>query len=101
MIGTTGGAALFMVNILLSGALGIGAGGLMCLLLRGPWRLRTAAIDAILAAVAAVVGAFVISAMDNTKGVWESRVSWILAAAVTTVIVRHIIVRIVRPSVTT
>ena len=54
MIGTTGAAVLFLINLLLAGALGMVAGGLTSLALRRPWGIKLAFMDAILAAFVAV-----------------------------------------------
>jgi hypothetical protein len=91
MIGTAGATILFSINVLFASLLGIGAGGLICLMLRRPWGLKEALIDAALASVVAVAAAYVVSAIESARGVWESRVALILAIAVTSVVVRHLI----------
>lgn len=91
MIGTTGASVLFLINVIFAGVLGIGAGGLTCLVLRRSWGVKDALIDALLAAVVAVTAAYLISAIETARGVWESRVALILAIAVGSVVVRHLI----------
>lgn len=91
MIGTTGATVLFSINVLFASVLGIAAGRLTCLTLRRSWDLKEAIIDAVLAAVVAVVAAYSVAAIESARGVWESRVALILAVAVASVVVRHVI----------
>jgi hypothetical protein len=91
MIGTTGATVLFLISILFASVLGIGAGGLTCLVLHRSWGLKAALIDAVLAAVVAVTAAYAVAAIESTRGVWESRVTLILAIAVASVVVRHLL----------
>jgi hypothetical protein len=91
MIGTTGAGLLFVVNILFASVLGVGAGGFTCLLLRRSWSLKAVVIDAMLGALVALLAAYVISAVETARGVWESRVTLMLAVAVASVIGRHIL----------
>lgn len=98
MIGTTSATVLFLVNVILAGVLGICAGGLICLVLRRPWSLKAALVDAVLAAVVAVISAYVVSAIDNTRGVLGSRVGLILAIAAASVVMKHLMRLAVRSS---
>jgi hypothetical protein len=91
MIGTRGAAVLLLVNIIFAGVLGLGAGGLMCLVLRRPWRVKVALIDAVLGAVAAVIAAYVVSSIDNARGVLDSRVGLVLVIAACSVVLRHLL----------
>jgi hypothetical protein len=94
MIGTTGATVLFVlfiVNIFFASVLGVGAGGLTCFVLRRPWGLKAAVIDAVLAAVVAVVAAYVVSAIEIRRGVWESRVTLVLVIAPASVVLRHVV----------
>lgn len=91
MVPTSAATVMFLVNVLFASALGIGAGGLTCLVLRRPWGVKAALIDAVLAAVVAVIAAYVVSAIDNARGVWESRVALVLVIGVGSVVVRHVI----------
>jgi hypothetical protein len=91
MIGTTSATVLFLLNVLFASVLGVGAGGITCLVLRRPWGVKDFLIDAALAAVVAVIAAYVVSAVEATRGIWESRVALILAIAVASVVVRHLI----------
>lgn len=97
MIGTTGATLLFIADIVFATLLGIGAGGLTCLVLRRPWGLKAALIDAVLAAVVTVIAAYVVSAIDNARGVWESRVTLVLSIAAGSVVLRHLL-RLALPS---
>jgi hypothetical protein len=90
MIGTSGATVLFVVNVLFASVLGVGAGGLTCFLLRRPWGFKDALIDAVLAAVVAIVAAYLVSAIENARGVWESRVALILAIAAASIVIRHL-----------
>jgi hypothetical protein len=98
LIGTTGAAILFIVNICFASALGVGAGALICLLLRCRWDLKTAVIDAVIAAGVAVIAAYVVAAIEIARGVWESRVTLILAIAVGSVVLRHVLRPLLRSS---
>ena len=91
MVGTKGAAVLLVVNVLFASLLGIGAGGFTCLMLRRGWGVKTALIDAGLAAVMAMLAAYVVATVETSRGVWESRVTLILAIAVLSVIGRHIL----------
>ncbi len=91
MIGVTGGAILFSFNVFLACLLGIGISGLTCLVLRRSWGIKAALVDAVLAAVVAVASAYVISAIESARGIWESDVALILAIAGASVLVRHLI----------
>jgi hypothetical protein len=91
MIGTTGATMLFIINIVFAGVLGIGAGGLACLVLRQPWGVREALLDAILAAGVALIAAYVLAAMEASRGVWGSLVGLVLAIAAASVVARHLI----------
>jgi hypothetical protein len=98
MIGTNGATVLFVVNVLFAAVLGVCVGGLACLVVHQPWRLKVAVVDATLAAVAAVVAANVVSAIEVARGVWESRVAMILAIAVGCVIAKHVFGLLLRSS---
>jgi len=91
MIGTSGATMLFLVNIIFGGVLGIGAGGLTCLVLRRPWGLKTALFDAVLASVIGVIAAYMVAVIESARGVWESRVTVILAIAAGSVVLRHLL----------
>jgi hypothetical protein len=59
--------------------------------LRRPWGLKAAVIDAVFAAIVGVIAAYVVSAIEIARGVWESRVALILAIAVASVVIRHLV----------
>ena len=90
MIGTKGGAVLFVVNIIIAGVLGIGAGGLTCFVLRRSWTLRAAVLDVLLAMVVAVIAAYVLAAIEAARGVSASVAGLVLAIAAASVVVRHL-----------
>jgi len=96
MIGTGGATVLFVVNLLFASVLGVGAGGLTCFVLRRPWGFKAAVIDAVLAAVIAFIAAYVVSAIEVGRGVWESRVTLVLAIAAASVVLRHVVRRLLR-----
>lgn len=91
MIGTTGATVLFVINVLFASVLGIGAGGLTCLVLRRPWGIKNVLIDAPLAAAVAVGAVYVIAAIETARDVWESRVTLILIIAVASVVARYLL----------
>ena len=91
MIGTKGATVLFVVNVLFASILGIGAGGFTCLILRRNWGAKTALKDGVLAAVIAILAAYVVTVVESSRGVWDSRVTLILALAVLSVIGRHLL----------
>jgi hypothetical protein len=98
MIGTSGATVLLLVNVVFAGVLGIGAGGLTCFALHRPWSLKAALLEAVLAVVVAVIAAYAVSAIDNARGVLESRVGLVLAIAAASVVVRHLMRLAVRSS---
>jgi hypothetical protein len=91
MIGTTGATVLLIINIVLAGVLGIVTGGLMCLVLRQPWGLRTILLDAVVAAGVGFVAAYVLASIAAARGVWGSVVGLVLGIAAASVIVLHIV----------
>jgi hypothetical protein len=82
MVGTTGSAVLVIASILFASLLGLGAGGLICLVLRQPWGFKAAAIDGGVAAVVLLVGAFVEAEVEAARGIWDSHETLILFIAV-------------------
>ena len=98
MIGTTSGAVLLIVNLVLAAVLGVGAGGLTRLVLRRTWGLNSALLDGALAAIVAVIAAYAVSAIDNARGVLESRVGLVLAIAAASVVVVDLMRLAVRSS---
>ena len=61
------------------------------MVLRRPWGVKAAVIDAVLAAVVAVIAAYLVSAIDIARGVWESRVTLILAIATGSVVLKYVL----------
>ena len=90
MIWTAGAEAVMLVNLVLAGVLGIGAGGLTCLVLRRPWGVKTAFGDGVFAFVVAFISAYVLSMIEARRGVWTSVVGPVLAIAAASVVFRHI-----------
>jgi hypothetical protein len=90
MVPTGAATAMFLIYVFFASVLGIGVGGFTCLLLRQPWGLKAALIDAVLAAVVVIIAAYVVSAIDNARGVLESRIGVILAVAAASVLLRHL-----------
>jgi hypothetical protein len=97
MIGTTGATIVILIKILVACVLGIGAGCITRFALRRSWSLKEAFIDAVLVVVVAVTAAYVVDAIDISRGVWESRDGLILAIVIGSVIGRHLI-RVILPS---
>jgi hypothetical protein len=91
MIGTSGATVLFAVNVFFAGLLGIVAGSLTRLVRRRPWIFKDVVLDAIAAAVVAVIAAYLVSAIDNARGVWESRISLVFIISVGSVVIRNLI----------
>ncbi len=96
MIGTTGATVLMIANLIVATVLGMAAGGLACLILRTPWGLKIAVVDAAVAAATAIVSAFVITSIDAALGISQSRVALLMVVAVASVIVRHLLRRTLR-----
>ena len=90
MIGTTGATVLFLINMLIAGAVGMGVGRLACLALHQPWGGRAALTDAALSAAIAVAAAYVFGIVDSARHVWNSRVMLILAVAAGSVVVKYL-----------
>ncbi len=91
MVGTKSAAVLVVINVLFASILGIGAGGLTCLMLRRHWALRTALTDAGVAGLVSIVAAYAVSVVDTYRGVWQSRVKLMLLIAALSVIGRHVL----------
>jgi uncharacterized membrane protein len=89
MIGTTGATIVIVVKLLFACVLGMGAGGLTCLVLRLHWSLLHSLIDFVLTAVAAIATAYVVFLIDTPRNIWEPRDGLILAIAVGGVVLRH------------
>jgi hypothetical protein len=98
MIGTTGATILYLINVLLASVLGVGAGGLTCLILRLKWGVKAALIDAVLAAIVAVITAYVAATIETARGVWASNVTLVLVIAVISVVIRHLVQLALRPA---
>jgi hypothetical protein len=98
VIGTSGATVLFVVNLLFAGVLGVGAGRLTCSVLRRTWDLKMIVMDAVLAVVIAVIATYLVSTLDTARGIWESRVTLVLAIAAASVVLRHTARLLVRSS---
>jgi hypothetical protein len=68
MLGTSAGAGIFLGVVLLGTLLGVGAGGIAGLALRQHWSLEVAVKDAVLAAVAVVAAAYLLTAIEVARG---------------------------------
>jgi hypothetical protein len=91
MIGTTGGAILAAVSLVFAGLLGVGAGGFGCLVLRLRWSFKDAAIDAGVAALVFITGAFIDTTIASARGVWQSHEATILFVAANSAAARELI----------
>jgi len=97
MIGTTGATVLLIANLVFATLLGIGVGGLTCLVLRRRWGLRAAIIDAAIALVVGAIAAYAVAAIETARGVWGSSVTLVLSIAAGSVVVRHLLGVLSRP----
>lgn len=72
-----------IVYMIFAGFLGIGAGGLCCLVSRRPWSLKAAAIDAAVAIFALIAAQSIEMKIDVPRGNWEPRdtLNFLIAAA--------------------
>jgi hypothetical protein len=92
MIGTVTAAVIVLVNLVLAGVLGIGAGGLTCFVLRRRWSVKTAFVDGGFAFVVAFISAHVLSTILARLGIWwTSVVRPVLAIAAASVVARHLV----------
>jgi hypothetical protein len=91
MIGTVNAEVIALVNLVLAGVLGIGAGGLTSLVLRRRWSLKTAFVDGVFAFVVAFILAYVLSEILARLGIWTSLVEPVLAIAAASVVARHLV----------
>ena len=91
MIGTTGATVLAVISILFAGLLGLGVGGLTCLILRRPWSLKAAAIDSAVATVVFIAGALIDMAIGIACGILESHETLILFIAASSAAAREMI----------
>jgi hypothetical protein len=90
MVPTSAATAMFLMYVFFAAVLGIGVGGFACLLLRQSWGFKTTLIDAVLAAAVVIIAAYLVSAIDNARGVWESRIGLVLTLAAASVLLRHV-----------
>jgi hypothetical protein len=91
MIGTTGALVLVIVNVVLAGALGVGAGGLVSLILWRRWGVKTIAKDFLLAVAVYILAGSVIMQIEIAHGVWRSDVALTTEIAVGCVVVSHLL----------
>ena len=89
MIGTSGATVLFVVNVLFASVLGSELALLHASCCGGLGVQRCSHRCRACGGVA-VVAAYLVSAIENTRGVWESRVALILAIAAASVVIRHL-----------
>jgi hypothetical protein len=91
MLGTTGATIVCIVYLVFACVLGTVAGGLTCLALRRRWSPKDALIDAVLTGVVAFFSAYVEAEIDIARGVWGSNLTLILAVAIGSVVLRHLL----------
>ena len=77
--------------VMAAAVLGIGVGCLTSWLLKLGWRVTVAFTDAILAVGAALVWSWVIVAIDEANGVLQSRLTFVLAMASVSIVLRHLL----------
>jgi len=90
MIGTSGAIALVVINVVFASLLGIGAGALTRLVLHRSWRVKSVVLDAAIAAIMALVAAYVLATIEATRGTWGSVVGPVLAIAAASAVLRNL-----------
>jgi len=96
MMGARGADVLMVVYFVAASVLGIGAGGLACLVLRRPWGLKVALIDAVFAAVAGIIAAYVMFVIAEARGVWEFPLGLVFLIAAGVAVLRHVVPQALR-----
>jgi hypothetical protein len=81
----------FLLTTLLVSLLGAGAGALTSFVLRRPWGVKVALLDAVVAAVVFVSAAWVISEIAASRGIYGNYLVPFLAIAVAGVVLRHLL----------
>jgi hypothetical protein len=91
---TTGAAtAIALITVTASGLTGALVGLAMCPMLRLSWSLKIAIVDAVVAGISSIALACVLAAIAMNGGRFHAGVGGILLAAVTSVVVRHLVRR--------
>lgn len=91
MIGTSGGTVLVIINVVFASLLGIAAGALTRLVLHRPWRLKSVVLDAAIAAITALVAAYVLATIEAARGAWGSIVGPVSAFAAASAVLRNLV----------
>lgn len=89
MIGTTVAADL-IGELVFTGFLGIGTGGLLCMVLRRRYGLKDALIDTVLASVVTTIAAYLVSTIESARS-WDFIMILVLAITVGSVVLRHLL----------
>lgn len=85
------GGTVSINYLLIASALGVAAGGLLCLLQRKPWSLAVALFDALLAPISAVGIAYAVLELDKYGSAYYSPASFVLPVAVCSIVVKHLV----------
>lgn len=90
MIGTSAGTVLVIINIVFASLSWIGAGALTRLLLHRSWRVKSVVLDAAIAAITALVAAYLLATIEAARGTWGSVVGPMLAFAAASAVLRNL-----------
>lgn len=90
MIGTSGATVLVIINVVFASLLGMGAGALTRLVLRRSSRVKGVVLDAAIAAITALVAAYVLATMEAARGTWGSVVGPVSAIAAASAVLRNL-----------
>jgi hypothetical protein len=91
MLGTTGGAVLVLLTLLLTSGLGAAIGLLATLVARQTWGIRVAATDAAIAVTVAAISGYGLSELYAARGLWTSVVGPVLFLAALSVATKHVV----------
>jgi len=93
MIPASFAAAIVVINLIITILIGVCVGFVVSRALHRPWGARDAAIDTALAAVVAIAGALIVTAIDDARGNLQSRVMLVALIAIASVALRHLVRR--------
>ncbi len=89
---TTGGAAIVaMASILFACLLGIASGGVIGLISRRRWTIKTVVFDLLTGATVACAFAFVTVRIAEAQGAWDTPLWPMFASAPASVLIRHLL----------
>jgi len=91
MIGTVNAEVIALVYLVFAGVLGIGAGGLTCLVLRRRWSIHIAFVDGVFAFVVAFISAEALP--TRVADMWTPVVNPFQAIGAISVVARHLVLR--------